>query len=90
MIDTVVYWASEYHIDGFRFDMMGCHDVETMNRIREALDKLPGGEKILMYGEPWSAGSTNQVEGILMANQENMKSLVPGIGAFNQIGRAHV
>ncbi len=84
MIDTVVYWASEYHIDGFRFDLMGCHDVETMNRIREALDKLPGGEKILMYGEPWSAGSTNQVEGILMANQENMKSLVPGIGAFNQ------
>ncbi len=84
MIDTVVYWASEYHIDGFRFDLMGCHDVETMNRIREALDKLPGGEKILMYGEPWSAGSTNQVEGILMVNQENMKSLVPGIGAFNQ------
>ncbi len=49
MIDTVVYWASEYHIDGFRFDLMGCHDVETMNRIREVLDKLPGGEKILIF-----------------------------------------
>ena len=87
MVDTVAYWASEYHIDGFRFDLMGCHDVETMNQIREALNELPGGEKILMYGEPWSAGRTNQAEGIPMANQENMKSLAPGIGAFNDFIR---
>lgn len=42
MIDSVCYWASEYHIDGFRFDLMGLHDAETMNQIRAALDALPG------------------------------------------------
>ena len=40
MIDSVTYWASEYHIDGFRFDLMGLHDVTTMNSIRTALDNL--------------------------------------------------
>lgn len=40
MIDSVTYWAKEYHIDGFRFDLMGLHDVETLNQVRDALDKL--------------------------------------------------
>lgn len=53
MIDSVMYWAQEYHIDGFRFDLMGCHDVTTMNQIRSNLDKLD--KRILMYGEPWMA-----------------------------------
>lgn len=56
MTDSVVYWAREYHIDGFRFDLMGLHDVETMNAIRAALDgAFPDGRgrSILMYGEPW-------------------------------------
>ena len=44
LVDSCVYWAKEYHIDGFRFDLMALHDVETMNAIRAALDALPGGE----------------------------------------------
>ena len=56
MIVSVTYWASEYHIDGFRFDLMGLHDVTTMNSIRTALDHLyedGSGSQILMYGEAW-------------------------------------
>lgn len=87
MIDSVVYWAEEYHIDGFRFDLMGCHDVQTMNDIRDALDKLAGGEKILMYGEPWAAGTTNQAEDVTMVSQANMTKLNPRIGAFNDFIR---
>ena len=56
LIDSVLYWAREYHIDGFRFDLMGLYDVETMNLLRAELDKLPGGRDILMYGEPWQGG----------------------------------
>ena len=58
MIDSVLYWAQEYHIDGFRFDLMGLYDVETMNLLRAELDKLPGGRDILMYGEPWQGGGS--------------------------------
>ena len=82
MVDSVVYWAKEYHIDGFRFDLMGLHDVETMNAIRAALDELEGGEKILMYGEGWSLG-TNAEPGTVMATQRNMSRLSDRIGAFN-------
>ena len=45
MIDSILYWAKEYHIDGFRFDLMGLFDVGTMNDIRAALDKLPGARR---------------------------------------------
>lgn len=83
MIESVLYWVQEYHIDGFRFDLMGCHDVDTMNALRDALDELPGGDKIITYGEPWSAGTTNQPEGVEMATQANMKLLDSRIGAFN-------
>ena len=48
MIDSILYWAQEYHIDGFRFDLMGLYDVETINAVRAALDTLPGGRDILM------------------------------------------
>lgn len=80
MIDSVVYWAKEYHIDGFRFDLMGLHDVETMNQIRAALDKLDGGEKILMYGEAWNLSTSTDAE---LAVQNNMSKLDVRIGAFN-------
>ena len=59
IVDSVLYWAKTYHIDGFRFDLMALEDVDTMNAIRAALDSLPGGESILMYGEPWMGGGTN-------------------------------
>ena len=60
MIDSLLYWAQEYHIDGFRFDLMGLYDVDTMNAARAALDALPGGRDILMYGEPWQGGGARE------------------------------
>ena len=54
MIESVKHWINEYHIDGFRFDLMGCHDIETMNAIRKAVDEID--PTIFIYGEGWSAG----------------------------------
>ncbi len=85
MIDSVIYWASEYHIDGFRFDLMGLHDVTTMNSIRTALDNLyedGSGSQILMYGEAWDM-ATNCDEGTVLASQKNLKQLSDRIGAFD-------
>lgn len=85
MIDSVTYWASEYHIDGFRFDLMGLHDVTTMNSIRTALDNLyadGSGSQILMYGEAWDM-ATNCDEGTVLASQKNLKQLSNRIGAFD-------
>ncbi|WP_081705800.1 type I pullulanase [Clostridium sp. Ade.TY] len=56
MIDSLKYWANEYHIDGFRFDLMGIHDVETMKLIREELDKID--KSIIIYGEGWTGGDS--------------------------------
>ncbi|CUO91973.1 pullulanase [Clostridium disporicum] len=56
MVDSVVYWAKEYHIDGFRFDLMGLHDIETMKEIRRELDKID--KSIIIYGEGWAGGPT--------------------------------
>ena len=53
MIESVLYWINEYHIDGFRFDLMGIHDIETMNEIRKAVDKID--PSICIYGEGWAA-----------------------------------
>lgn len=85
MIDSVTYWASEYHVDGFRFDLMGLHDVTTMNSIRTALDNLyadGSGSQILMYGEAWDM-ATNCDEGTVLASQKNLKQLSDRIGAFD-------
>ena len=85
MIDSVTYWASEYHIDGFRFDLMWLHDVTTMNSIRTALDNLyadGSGSRILMYGEAWDM-ATNCDEGTVLASQKNLKQLSDRIGAFD-------
>lgn len=56
IVESVVYWAKEYHVDGFRFDLMGIHDIETMNAIRAALDKVD--PKIIIYGEGWTAAAS--------------------------------
>lgn len=76
MIESFKYWADEYHLDGFRVDLMGIHDIATMNLIREALPK-----NVLIYGEGWSAGScAYPVEKLAMkANIYQM----PGIAAFS-------
>jgi pullulanase len=60
MIESVLYWVKEYHIDGFRFDLMGVHDIETMNMISAALQKIRPG--ILIYGEGWTAGASTLPE----------------------------
>ena len=56
IVESVVYWAREYHIDGFRFDLMGIHDLETMREIRKALDAVD--PTIFIYGEGWTAGAS--------------------------------
>ncbi|TFE02503.1 type I pullulanase [Jeotgalibacillus sp. R-1-5s-1] len=78
MIDSVVYWAKEYHIDGFRFDLMGIHDVETMNEIRLALDDVD--PSIIILGEGWDLQTS--LSGNKKANQENAYKM-PGIAHFN-------
>ena len=79
MIESVKYWINEYHIDGFRFDLMGCHDIETMNEIRKAVDAID--PTIVNYGEGWSAGAC-----ALPNDQLGMKANIPqmpGIAAFS-------
>ena len=80
LIDSVLYWAQEYHIDGFRFDLMGLYDAESINAVRAALDSLPGGRDILMYGEPWQGGCSalHRYE----ANKNNLNMLNERIGIF--------
>ncbi len=83
IVDSVTYFAREYHIDGFRFDLMGLMDIETMNEIRLALDKID--PTILMYGEGWVAGESP----LLVKNRaikENMFKM-QRIAAFNDCGR---
>ena len=79
MIESVKYWINEYHIDGFRFDLMGCHDIETMNQIRQAVDEI--NPSIFIYGEGWSAGAC-----AIPNEQLGMKANItqmPGIAAFS-------
>lgn len=78
MIESVLYWINEYHIDGFRFDLMGCHDIETMNAIRKAVDEVD--PTIFIYGEGWSAG-TCALPKEKLGLKANMKAM-PGIAAF--------
>ena len=79
MIESVKYWVNEYHIDGFRFDLMGIHDIETMNLIRAEVNKID--PTIYIYGEGWSAGScAYPTEKLAMkANTQQLH----GIGAFS-------
>ncbi|MGN0299272.1 MAG: type I pullulanase [Lachnospiraceae bacterium] len=80
--DSVMYWAKEYHIDGFRFDLMGLLTVELMNRIRKELDETFGKGEILLYGEPWRAGESPMEEGTHPALKSNIHLLDNGVGVF--------
>ena len=80
LIDSILYWAKEYHIDGFRFDLMGLYDVESINAVRAALDSLPGGRDILLYGEPWQGGASQLHR--YEANKANLAMLNERVGIF--------
>ena len=79
MVASVCYWAKEYHIDGFRFDLMGIHDQETMRQIRAALDEID--PTILTYGEGWAAMSPAYPYEELAMKQWTYK--MPRVGAFS-------
>ena len=79
MVESVCYWAREYHIDGFRFDLMGIHDQETMRQIRAALDEID--PTILTYGEGWAAMSPAYPYEELAMKQWTYK--MPRVGAFS-------
>ena len=80
LIDSILYWAKEYHIDGFRFDLMGLYDAESINAVRAALDALPGGRDILLYGEPWQGGASQLHR--YEANKANLAMLNERVGIF--------
>jgi pullulanase len=79
IVDSCVYWVTEYHVDGFRFDLMGCIDQETMLAIRAALDEID--PNIIILGEGWTGGTSG-----LVANEQTNKRVtykVPGVAAFS-------
>lgn len=82
ILDSVLYWAGEYHIDGFRFDLMGLLDVELMNRIRRALDDRYGKNEKLVFGEPWAAADSPMEGKSIPALKQNVRELDLGIGVF--------
>ena len=79
MVESVCWWVEEYHIDGFRFDLMGIHDIETMNAIRSAVSAIDS--TVLIYGEGWAA-SAPLYDGSLLAMKANTWEM-PGIAAFS-------
>ena len=83
ILNSIRYWAEEYHADGFRFDLMGLYDVETMNAIRAELDTLPGGREILIYGEPWAAEPPQMRRGAVPADKAHVRMLSERIAIFN-------
>ena len=91
VIQSCLYWVNEYHVDGFRYDLMGIMDVETMNQIRDALDQVD--TKVTMWGEGWNGGDsyhpTNTCDGtkFMPATQTNSSAISDRIGIFNDAVR---
>ncbi len=84
IVDSVVYWAREYHMDGFRFDLAGLIDTQTVNEVMAAVEKeCPG---LLFYGEGWTMNTQLTRQGVALTTQENAE-LVPGFGFFNDTFR---
>ena len=80
IIDSLIFWVREYHIDGFRFDLMGIHDIKTMNDLRTALDDIEPG--ILLYGEGWTGG-LSPLPDWERAVKVNIKRMSTEIATFN-------
>ena len=89
MVDSVSYWADEYDLDGFRFDLMGLHDLATMQKVENAVHAI--NPEAIIYGEGWTMGST--IDGSAMANQTQISKIEPlegaigGIAVFNDVIR---
>lgn len=79
MVESVLHWVNEYHLDGFRFDLMGIHDTETMNEIREAVNQID--PSIIIYGEGWAAEAPRYAADSLAMKANTHK--MPGIAAFS-------
>ena len=82
ILDSVLYWTEEYHIDGFRFDLMGLLDTQLMNRIRSELDARYGKGEKLVYGEPWAADKTAMEGKYIQALKSNIGLLDENVGIF--------
>ena len=82
ILHSVMYWAKEYHIDGFRFDLMGLLTVELMNRIRYALDAVYGPGEKLLYGEPWRAADSPTEPGTTSPMKDSAPRLDANIAMF--------
>ncbi|MBO7253994.1 MAG: type I pullulanase, partial [Clostridia bacterium] len=89
MVDSVSYWAEEYDLDGFRFDLMGLHDLETMKEVEAAVHAI--NPEAIIYGEGWTMGHT--IDGSAQANQGNISQIKPtgdgigGVAVFNDAMR---
>ena len=82
IVDSILYWATEYHMDGFRLDLMGLMDTALVERVRGALDGRFGRGEKLVYGEPWSGGKTALTPGFRTADKQAISDLDREIGAF--------
>lgn len=80
IVDSILYWVKEYHVDGFRLDLMGVYDLETLREMRAALDAVDPA--IVMYGEPWTGG-TSALNPDLAGFKHNLRKLPDSIGAFS-------
>lgn len=79
IVDSLIYWTEEFHVDGFRFDLMGIYDLDTMKTIRDELDKRVKG--LILYGEGWAADQSPMAEEF-RAVKSNISKL-PGVAVFN-------
>ena len=83
MVDSLKFWATEYNLSGFRFDLMALHDVETMNQISDMLHEID--PTIVIYGEPWMGG-TSPLPANEQAGKDQLRN-IDGVGAFNDVTR---
>ena len=82
ILDSCLYWVEEYHMDGFRFDLMGLLDQELMESIQNALDAKYGVGEKLIYGEPWRADNTHLSYPVVLCDKNSLKTISGKIGAF--------